>query len=118
MYQNSTIPYFHEAQHVSGKTPLIIRNLKLHWQPLVFHTLKVFGRVVGELCHAQYMPDNVHQQHRLFPVGKERPGRDAEPLPRSSAVGHERVELYLYSPYGQYGLSACTTVTFTVIFFD
>jgi hypothetical protein len=35
---------------------------------------------------------------------KERPGRNADPTPPSSAVGHERVELYLYSPYGQYGL--------------
>jgi len=26
------------------------------------------------------------------------------PSPSSSAVGHERVELYLYSPYGPYGL--------------
>ena len=25
-------------------------------------------------------------------------------LPPSSAVGHERLELYLYSPYGPYGL--------------
>ena len=29
---------------------------------------------------------------------------DADPSPPSSAVGHERVELYLYSPYGPYGL--------------
>ena len=36
--------------------------------------------------------------------GKEWPGRDADPTPPSSAVGHERVELYLYSPYGPYGL--------------
>jgi hypothetical protein len=36
--------------------------------------------------------------------GKERPGRDADPSPPSSATGHERVELYLYSPYGLYGL--------------
>ena len=36
--------------------------------------------------------------------GKERPGRDADPSSPSSAVGHERVELYLYSPYGPYGL--------------
>jgi hypothetical protein len=35
------------AQHVSGDTPPIIRSLKLHWQPLVFHTWKVVGRVVG-----------------------------------------------------------------------
>ena len=39
-----------------------------------------------------------------FPGGKERPGRDADPSPPSSAVGHERVELYLYSPYGPCGL--------------
>jgi len=36
--------------------------------------------------------------------GKERPGRDADPSPPSSAVDHERVELYLYSPYGPYGM--------------
>jgi hypothetical protein len=36
--------------------------------------------------------------------GKERPGRDSDPSPFSSARGHERVELYLYSPYGPYGL--------------
>jgi hypothetical protein len=36
--------------------------------------------------------------------GNEGPGRDADPLPPSSAVGHERVELYLYTPYGPYGL--------------
>jgi len=35
---------------------------------------------------------------------KKRPGRDADPSSPSSAVGHERVELYLYSPYGPYGL--------------
>ena len=39
-----------------------------------------------------------------FPGGKERPGRDADPSPPSSAVGHEIVELYLYFPYGPYGL--------------
>jgi hypothetical protein len=36
--------------------------------------------------------------------GKERPGRDADPSPPSSAVGHERVELYLCSTYRPYGL--------------
>ena len=36
--------------------------------------------------------------------GKERPGRDADPSPPPSAVGHERVELYLYSRYGPYVL--------------
>jgi hypothetical protein len=34
----------------------------------------------------------------------ERPGRGADPSPISSAVGHKKVELYLYSPYGLYGL--------------
>jgi hypothetical protein len=44
---NFIIPYLYEAQHVSGNTPPIIRSLKLHWQPPVFHTWKVVGRVVG-----------------------------------------------------------------------
>ena len=39
------IPYLYEAQHFSDDTPPIIRSLKLHWQPLVFHTWKVVGRV-------------------------------------------------------------------------
>ena len=56
MYQNLIIPYLYEAQHVSGDTPPIIRRLKLHWQPLVFHTWKV-GR------HRETVPDNVHQLH-------------------------------------------------------
>ena len=47
MYQNFIILYLYEAQHVSGDTPPIIRSLKLQWQPLVFHTWKVVGRVVG-----------------------------------------------------------------------
>jgi hypothetical protein len=42
--------------------------------------------------------------YRVFPGGIERPGRDADPSPPSSAVGHERVELYLYSTYGPFGL--------------
>ena len=54
MYQHFIIPYLYEAQHVSGNKPPIIRSLKLHWQPLVFHMWKVFGRVVGGRCQAQY----------------------------------------------------------------
>jgi len=46
-YQHFINPYLYEAQHVSGETPPIIRSLKLHWQPLVFHTWKAVGRVVG-----------------------------------------------------------------------
>jgi len=53
MYQNVIIPYLYEAQHVSDDTPPIIRSLKLHWQPLVSHTWKVVGRVVGGRCQEQ-----------------------------------------------------------------
>jgi hypothetical protein len=45
--------FLYEAQYVSGDTPPIIRSLKLHWQPLVFHTWKIVGRVVGGRCQAQ-----------------------------------------------------------------
>ena len=34
----------------------------------------------------------------VFPGGKVRPGRDADPSPPSSAEVENRVELYLYSP--------------------
>jgi uncharacterized protein with PQ loop repeat len=33
-----------------AKTPPIIRSIKLYWQPLVLHTWKVVGRVVGGRC--------------------------------------------------------------------
>jgi hypothetical protein len=42
--------------------------------------------------------------YRVFPRGKEWPGHDTDPSPPSSAVGHERAELYLYSPYRLYSL--------------
>ena len=49
-------------------------------------------------------PSLLYNGYRVFPGGKERPERDADPSLSSSGVGHERVELYLYSPYGLYGL--------------
>jgi len=50
VYQNVfIIPYLHEAQHVSGYTPPIIRSLKLHWPPLVFYMWKVVGRLVVDV---------------------------------------------------------------------
>jgi len=39
-----------------------------------------------------------------FPGSKVRPRLDADLSSPSNAVGHERVELYFYSPYGPYGL--------------
>jgi hypothetical protein len=41
---------------------------------------------------------------RSFPGVKSGRGVMLTPHPPSSAVGHERVELYLYSPSGLYGL--------------
>jgi len=43
-----------EAQDVSGDTSPIIRNLKLHKQPLVLHTWKVVGRAVLGRCQVAY----------------------------------------------------------------
>jgi hypothetical protein len=73
MYQNIIIRYLYEARHVLGDAPLIIRSSKLHWQPLVFHMWKVGRRVVGGLCQAQYVPDNVHQLHIHQPPTREKP---------------------------------------------
>jgi len=66
MYQNFIIPYLYEAQHVSGDTPLIIRSLKLHWQPLVFYRWKVVGTCIWWTLSgtvSDTVPDNVHQLH-------------------------------------------------------
>ena len=49
-------------------------------------------------------PSLLYNGYRVFPGTKERPGRDADLSPPSSAEVKERVELYLYSPYGPYGL--------------
>jgi len=46
----------------------------------------------------------LYNGYRVFPGSKERPGCDADPSPTSSAMVKERVDLYLYSPYGPYGL--------------
>ena len=71
MYQHFIIPYLYEAQHVSGDTPPIIRSLKLHWQPLVFHTWKVDGLVVDVVRHS--VPDNVHRPHVQQPCTYRKP---------------------------------------------
>jgi len=74
MYQNFIIiPYLYEAQHVSGDTPPIISSLKLHLQPLVFHTWEVDGHIVGGRCQAHYVPENVRQLHVHQPSTYEKP---------------------------------------------
>ena len=40
----------------------------------------------------------LYNGYRVFPGGKMRPGRDADPSSPSSAEVKNRVELYLYSP--------------------
>jgi hypothetical protein len=47
-------------------------------------------------------PSLLYNGCQVFRWSKERPGRDANPLPRYSAVVMK--ELYLYSSYGPYGL--------------
>jgi hypothetical protein len=68
-------------------------------------------------------PSNfLYNGYRVFSGGKERPGRDADHSSPSSAVGHERVELYLYSLYRLYGLYRASVpvqgVHFTFIYFS
>jgi hypothetical protein len=69
VYQNVIIPYLNKAQHVSGDTPPIIRSLKQHWQPLVFHTWKDVGR--ADVRHT--VPDYVHQLHVQQPCTYDKP---------------------------------------------
>jgi hypothetical protein len=49
-------------------------------------------------------PSLLYDGYRVFPGGKERPGRDADPSPTFYCRGHEHVELSPYSPSGPYGL--------------
>jgi hypothetical protein len=69
MQQCIRILLFHiyaKLQHVSGDTPPIIGNLKLQWHPLVFHTWKVVGRVVGRRCQAQAPDDGRCVARNMF----------------------------------------------------
>jgi len=82
MYQNFIIPYLYEAQHVLEDTLPITRSLKLHWQPLVFHTWKDVGRVVGG---TQFHPDparklsaNLYNIHRCCVYSEKRLMMDRE----------------------------------------
>jgi len=62
-------------------------------------------------------PSLLYNEYRVFPGGKELPGCHTDLSPPSSAIGLERVELYLYSPLWTVRLvqsfSVCTGVHFT-----
>jgi hypothetical protein len=53
-------------------------SLKLHWQPLLFHTWKVVGRVQAEyekvpLTPSHTVPDKVQQLHVQQPSTYKKP---------------------------------------------
>jgi len=50
-------------------------------------------------------PSLLYNGYRVFPVGKERPGRDADPSPSFSAVVKKE---YTYTPTPRMGRTACT----------
>ena len=83
-------------------------GIKFRWGGEIFRTCP--DRPCGP-------PSLLYNGYRFFPRGKERPGRDTDPSRPSSTVGHERVELYLYSPLWTVrpvqNLSSCTRVHFT-----
>jgi hypothetical protein len=76
MYKNFIIAYLYETQYVSGDTPPIIRSLKMHWQPLVFHTWKVVWTCswwtlsgTGLTTSTSYTPNNIpHMKNQMLPV--------------------------------------------------
>ena len=98
---------------VVGSIPSEVTGI-FHW----LNPLDIFSTCPDRPCGP---PSLLYNGYRVFPRGKERSGRDADPSPPSSAVGHERVELYRYSPYGPYGLyrasvpvQGCTLPFFTL----
>jgi hypothetical protein len=67
-------------------------------------------------------PSSLYNGYWVFSGSKKRPRLDSDRSLPSRAVGHERVELYLFSPYGPYGLyrvsvpaQGCTLPYFTFI---
>ena len=58
-----------------------------------------WGEIFRTCPDRPWCPHNLlYIVYRVFPGGKVRPGRDADPSPPSSAEVKNRVELYLYSP--------------------
>ena len=58
-------------------------------------------------------PSLLYNGYRVFPGGKERPGRAADHSPPSSSRGHGRVELYLYPSSGPH--RACNGITLPLL---
>jgi hypothetical protein len=52
---NILLFYIYMKLNMFRETPPIIRSLKMHWQPLVFHTWKVVGRVDGGLWQTRHV---------------------------------------------------------------
>jgi len=90
-----------------GRYQLLDLRLKVHGRLLLKFTMystlwdriPVGGEIFRTCPDRPWGPPSLlYNGYRVFPGGKERPGREADPSPPSSAVGHERVELYVYSP--------------------
>ena len=62
--------------------------------PILTYVIKIFIHNTNKCTFNTYN----YSGYRDFPGGKVRSGRDADPLPPSSAEVKSRVELYLYSP--------------------
>ena len=117
--------------HVVGRVAQSVQRLATSW--MVWGSNPRGGEIFCTCPSQPWSPPSfLHNGYRVFPGGKERLGRDADPSPPSSAVvmkeqsytstppmGHTActepqclymgalyltVELYLYSPYGPYGL--------------
>ena len=87
------------------------------YREIIAYCSQIHTKHINTLCGQKVELGNVKLAVGVFPGGKVRPGCDADPSPPSSAIGHERVELYLYSPYGPYGLYrafVCTRMHFTL----
>ena len=97
-----------QKQTILKQTKYLRRRRRRRWGGGVFapnlklrlHRVRQKYLTIFRICPDRpWGPPSHLNGYRVFPGGKERPGRNTDPPPPSSAVGHERVELYLYSPY-------------------
>ena len=70
--------------------------------PIVFISL---ARPVKNMCISTHICSLLYNGYRVFPGGKERPGRDADPSPPSSAVVKKEKSYTSTSPMGR---TVCT----------